>query len=162
MRAWSADVVVDADLVRRLLGQFREFSVRSLRPLAEGWDRAIWLVNEQWAFGFPRRAIAVPGMEREMQWLPLLAPLLPLPIPEPVFLGRPAEDYPWPFFGSTFLPGREACDVTLDDTGRIAVALELAGFLRCLHSAEVADASGAERLPLDSNKRANMTRRVSD
>src|SRR5919198_4471622 len=113
MRPWSAEVVVDAELVRRLIGQFPELTVHTLRPLAEGWDRALWLVDERWVFGFPRRAIVVPGIERELALLPRLAPLLPLPVPRPVFFGRPAAGFPWPFFGSALLPGREVCDVAL-------------------------------------------------
>jgi aminoglycoside phosphotransferase (APT) family kinase protein len=152
--------VVDAELARRLIGQFPELRVDSLRPLAEGWDRAIWLVNQRWLFGFPRRAMVVPGIEREMALPPLLAPLLPLPIPRPVFLGRPADGYPWPFFGTAFLPGQEACDVPLDDAARTAVALEVAAFLRRLHSGEVAEVIGAAALPVDPNGRADMGRRV--
>jgi aminoglycoside phosphotransferase (APT) family kinase protein len=160
VRVWDAEVVVDADLVGRLLGQFAGLHVESLRLLSEGWDRASWLVNEQWVFGFPRRAIAVPGIEREVRFLPVLAPLVPLPIPRPVFVGRAGDGFPWPFFGSGFLPGREACDVPLDDAGRVAVGLELAAFLRRLHGPEVADAIGAGDLPLDGNRRADMLRRV--
>jgi aminoglycoside phosphotransferase (APT) family kinase protein len=160
VRPWTAEVVVDARLARRLIGQFPELTVESLLPLAEGWDRAIWLVNQRWVFGFPRRAVAVPGIEREMTLLPRLAPLLPLPIPRPVFLGRPADGYPWPFFGGAFLPGHEACDASLDDAARIAVALDLAAFLRRLHSGEVAAAIGAAELPADPNGRADMARRV--
>jgi len=160
VRPWAAEVVVDAELARQLIGQFPELRVDSLRPLAEGWDRAIWLVNQRWLFGFPRRAIVVPGIEREMALLPLLAPLLPLPIPRPVFLGRPADGYPWPFFGSAYLPGQEACDVPLDGAARAAVALDVAAFLRRLHSDELAQAIGAAALPVDPNRRADMGHRV--
>jgi aminoglycoside phosphotransferase (APT) family kinase protein len=160
MRLWEAEVTVDGPLARRLLDQFPDLEVQSLRPIAEGWDRAVWLVNDEWVFGFPRREIVVPGLEREIRWLPLLAPLLPLPIPQPAFVGRPADGFPWPFFGSRFLPGREVVEAPLDDDGRSEVMLELAGFLRRLHSSEVARAVGADGLPHDANQRADMGRRV--
>ena len=160
MRVWHAEVVVDDQLARRLIAQFPELEIDTLRLLADGWDRAAWLLNEEWVFGFPRRAAAVPGIEREMKLLPRLAPLLPLPIPVPVFLGRPADEYPWPFFGSAFLRGQESCDVELDDAGRIDAGLELAAFLGQLHSVEVAEAVGIEELPVDPNQRADMPRRV--
>jgi aminoglycoside phosphotransferase (APT) family kinase protein len=152
---WSAEIVVDEGLARLLLRQFPELSVDTLRPLAEGWDNAVWIVNERYAFRFPRRQIAIPGVELELAVLPTLAPLLPLPIPDPVFRGRPAEGYPWPFFGSELLPGRETCDAELDDAARLEVMLELAGFLRTLHAVEL-----DEPLPLDANSRADMTKRV--
>ena len=126
MRRWHAEVVVDEELARRLIGQFPEVTLDSLRPFAEGWDNAVWVANEQWAFRFPRRAVAVPGVEVEIATLPLLAPILPLPIPTPVFFGRAADGYPWPFFGSALLQGREACDVALDDDARMGIALEVA------------------------------------
>ena len=76
MREWSADVAVDEELVRRLIrGQFPELDLRSLRLVAEGWDNAVWLVDERWAFRFPRRAIAIPGVEREVAVVPRLSPL---------------------------------------------------------------------------------------
>src|SRR5206468_2618890 len=106
MPDWTAELVVDERLARRLLAQFPELEVESLRPFAEGWDYTIWLVNEHWTFRFPRREIAVPGVRREIAVLPELAPLLAIPVPAPVFVGRPAEAFPWPFFGSELLPGR--------------------------------------------------------
>jgi aminoglycoside phosphotransferase (APT) family kinase protein len=152
---WSAEIVVDDGLAQRLLAQFPELLVESLRPLAEGWDNAVWVVNERYAFRFPRRQIAIPGVELELAFLPRLAPLLPLPIPDPIFRGRPADGYPWPFFGSELLPGLETCEAELDDETRLEVALQLASFLRTLHGTEP-----DELLPADANSRADMTQRA--
>jgi len=114
VREWSAEVVVDESLARRLIGgQFPELELGSLLLLAEGWDNTVWVGDGRWAFRFPRRAIAIPAIERAQALLPRLAPLLPLPIPEPVLLGRPADGYPWPFFGAVLLPGREVSEVAL-------------------------------------------------
>jgi aminoglycoside phosphotransferase (APT) family kinase protein len=149
---------VDEALARRLLRQFHELELHSLRLVGTGWDRTLWLVNETWAFGFPRREIVVPGIERELVWLPRLAPLLPLPIPVPRFVGKPSEDFPWPFYGAAFIPGVEAWQEPLGDEARLTVLLELAGFLHRLHDEEVLEL-GAE-LPINGNARADMTRRV--
>jgi aminoglycoside phosphotransferase (APT) family kinase protein len=155
VREWSAEVAVDAALVRRLLAQFRELELRSLRLLAEGWDNSVWVVDERWAFRFPRRTIAIPGVERELEVLPQLAGLLPLPIPVPRFVGRPTDEYPWPFFGGPVLPGREVADAALSDAARRRLARPLATFLRALHSAEIPAA-----LPEDPMGRGDMARRV--
>jgi aminoglycoside phosphotransferase (APT) family kinase protein len=153
---WRADFSVDESLVRRLIaGQFPELEPASLRLLAEGWDNAVWLVDERWAFRFPRRKLAIPGVEREIAVLPALASWLPVPIPAPVFVGRPALGYPWPFFGAELLPGVEAGDAALGDDARIRLAPPLAGFLRALHDAEL-----DQELPLDPNWRGDMPRRV--
>ena len=155
MPTWTAELVVDEQLVRRLLAQFQGLDAGSLRPFAEGWDYSIWVVDERWAFRFPRREIVVPGVRREIAVLPELAPLLPIPVPEPVFVGEPADGFPWPFFGSALLTGRELGDAELDNDARVEVARVLARFLRVLHETEV-----AYELPADANRRADMTTRV--
>jgi aminoglycoside phosphotransferase (APT) family kinase protein len=158
VREWSAEVVVDADLVRRLIGgQFPELPVRALRLFAEGWDNAVWLVDDEWAFRFPRRAIALPGVGHELGVLPILAPLLPLAIPVPAFVGRPGQGYPWPFFGSRLIAGREAEGALLDANA----ATQLALFLRDLHADSTrAAVAGRHMLPDDPNRRADMALRA--
>lgn len=159
MPEWSAEVAVDEELVRGLLGeQFGELELRSVRLFGEGWDNAVWLVDERWIFRFPRRRIAVPGVERAIALLPRLAPLLPLPVTTPVFAGRPAHGFPWPFYGAPLLPGRELADAGLHDDARIRLARPLGSFLRALHSSDV---EGAGALPVDHNRRADMALRVA-
>ena len=156
MRVWDAEVTIDEPLVRRLITEPR---VDSLSLLSEGWDRSVWLVNERLVFAFPRRAAVVEPLEREIALLPRLARLLPLPITEPSVVGRPSKDYPWPFFGAEFVPGRELCDVD-PRMPRTQIGVDAARFLRRLHSAEVAAAIDAPVLPVDPTGRADMTRRV--
>ena len=93
MPVWSAEVEVDERLVRRLLAQF-ELGDARLRKLAEGWDNSVWVVDERYAFRFPQREVAIPGLEREIAVLPKLAPQLPLPVPVPAFVGEPTESTP--------------------------------------------------------------------
>jgi aminoglycoside phosphotransferase (APT) family kinase protein len=152
---WSPELVVDEALVRRLLTQFPELELRSLRKLAEGWDNSVWLVDERYAFRFPHREIAIPGFQRELEVLPRL-PQLPLPVPRPLFVGSPDESFPWPFFGSELLPGAESGDAEPDDATRIEVGLGLARFLRELHAVEP-DAA----LPYDPNGRTDMRLRAT-
>ena len=133
MPVWSAEVDLDEGLVRRLLAQFALDGAR-LHKLAEGWDNSVWVVDARYAFRFPRREVAIPGLEREIAVLPKLAPQLPLPVPVPAFVGEPTEEYPWPFFGAELIPGVEAGVAELDDEARLAIALELAAFLRALHA----------------------------
>jgi aminoglycoside phosphotransferase (APT) family kinase protein len=154
MPVWTAEIEIDEWLVRGLLAQFGLDGAR-LRKLAEGWDNSVWVVDERYAFRFPHRAVAIPLLERELAVLPKLAPLLPLPIPGPAFVGEPTTLYPWPFFGAALIPGVEAGVAELDDQARLRVALELAGFLRALHAIEL-----EEPLPLDPNGRTDMPKRA--
>ncbi|HLI57426.1 MAG TPA: phosphotransferase [Actinomycetota bacterium] len=164
MPEWSPEIAVDEVLARRLIGaQFPEHASASLEPFAEGWDNTLWLVNGAMLFRFPRRAVAVDGVRREIAVLPNLARLLPIPITRPELVGQPAPDsgYPWPFFAAPLLPGRESSEAGLDDAARAALGPTLAGFLRALHSDEVASAvRGVAELPVDPFGRADMQPRV--
>jgi aminoglycoside phosphotransferase (APT) family kinase protein len=162
MPEWSAEIVVDEALARRLLHeQLPQLEARSLRLLATGWDNAVFLVDGKWAFRFPRRELAVPLVEREVAVLPKLESLVPLPIPVPRFVGRPSGSYPWPFLGAEHLPGRELGSISLDDSREREIAAGLARFLRALHSGETLSAiAERDRLPEDPNGRADMACRV--
>lgn len=162
MPAWTPERKVDEALVRRLVGdQFPELRLASVRFLAAGWDAAVWVIDESWAFRFPLREVVVPGVERELELLPLLAPHLPLPIPVPHFRGRPSEHYPWPFFGARLIPGVEVSDAVIDGQARLRMASALGEFLAVLHDRTVLDAAAtAYALPEDANRRADMRARV--
>src|SRR5207244_1479421 len=73
-------------------------------------------------------------LERENRILPLLAPRLPLPIPVPLFVGRPEERFSWPFAGYRLLPGRTMCRAALDEVQRLRAAEPIARFLSALHT----------------------------
>jgi aminoglycoside phosphotransferase (APT) family kinase protein len=153
---------VDAGLVRALLGeQFPALDASSARLLAEGWDNAVWVVEERWAFRLPRREIAVPLVARELAVLPRLAPLLPVPVPAPELVGEPSELFPRPFFGALLLPGDELGDAELSDDARDGLGARLGAFLRALHAPGVREQADPDRrLPLDPNGRADMAVRV--
>ena len=156
MREWAAEITVDESLARRLIGtQFPELELRSLTLLGQGWDMTVWLVDDQWVFRFPRREMVIPGLENEVSHLPQLASLVPLPIPIPTYIGEPSSEYRWPFYGASFLAGRELAEAALDDGGRTALARPLGEFLRALPRTRL----GAD-LPLDPVGRADMTLRV--
>jgi aminoglycoside phosphotransferase (APT) family kinase protein len=154
--AWTPEFVVAEEQALRLItAQFPVFEHPFLRLLGEGWDNTVWLVDESVVFRFPRRALAVPGLEREMEVLPVLAPQLTLPIPVPTYLGVPADGFPWPYFGAPLIEGKEPADAHLDDGGRIRLARPLGAFLRELHSV-----SGFGSLPEDPMGRADMAKRA--
>ena len=162
MPEWDAEVEIDETLVRALLSdQFPELDASSARLLGEGWDNAVWVVEERWAFRFPRREIAIPGVHRELTVSPRLATLVPLPIPVPTFVGKPSGRYRWPFFGAPLIRGREAADAGLADEERVELGRALGRFLRALHAPATLSEVDPERdLPLDPNRRADMRARV--
>jgi aminoglycoside phosphotransferase (APT) family kinase protein len=153
---WSPEVLVDETLARRLVReQFPEVEADSLRLLGQGWDTTVWLVDDAWAFRFPRKEFAIDGLGREIAYLPKIAPLLPLSIPVPTLVGEPTDEFAWPFYGAPFLPGRELAEVGPSDEARVQLARPLAEFLRALHDLDLeAD------LPADPVHRADMSYRA--
>lgn len=162
MRDWDADITIDEELVRSLLAeQFPELELRSVRILGEGFDNAVWLIDEECAFRFPRRAIAVPLVAREVAVLTRVAPLLPVAVPVPAFVGAESERFPRPFFGHRVLPGSELADAHLTDSDRARVGMDVGRFLRTLHVPATRELVDARRtLPVDPNRRADMPFRV--
>ncbi len=160
MPQWDPEVEVGVERARRLIGgQFPELAEAHIRALDTGWDNTVHLVDGRWAFRFPRRQIAVPGVEREIEVLPRLAANLPLPVPEPRWVGVAADDYPWPWFGAPYLPGREVAVVASPDDARVGLGVAVGEFLRALHAPRLRSRIGPT-LPHDPNRRADMPFRV--
>jgi aminoglycoside phosphotransferase (APT) family kinase protein len=161
MHDWSPEVVVDQALARRLIGaSFPEVRLDAIRLLGEGWDSTAWLVDEEWVFRFPRRAV-VPGFRRELVVVPRLAPALPLPVPVAVHRGEPSAEFGWPFAGSRLVPGRELADAAPEDPARVRHGRALGRFLRALHDVDPASVTiDGEPLPIDANGRADMRDRA--
>ena len=155
MPDWDPEVVVDEALARRLLAeQFPELAGATVRRHASGWDNTVFAVDDRWAFRFPRRALAIPGVERELEHLPRLAAALPVLIPAPLRVGVPSPAFPWPFYGARLLPGVEPTPA-FDAAARNRLAAPLGRFLRALHDLEV-----PAGLPHDPLGRVDMARRV--
>ena len=159
MPEWSAEISVDPELARRLIReQFPELQFKTVRLLGTGWDNTVHLIDDTWVFRFPRRAIAVPGIEREIAVLPRLT-ALPLAIPVPRFIGTGSSGYPWPFVGARYIRGRELTETAVNDAERDALGAPLGRFLRSLHD-PTRLLSFAELLPADPMGRVDMGQRV--
>ncbi len=154
--AWAAEILVTPDLAAELIaGQFPDLAGAAVVPLATGWDNTVYRVGGEWLFRFPRREIAVPGVRREIAVLPRLAPRLPLPIPDPRFIGQPTDRYRWPFFGARLVPGTELAACGLPEDARTAAAAGTGRFLRALHDPALAALTADAGLPVDPMSRAS-------
>ncbi|MBG0829238.1 phosphotransferase [Planomonospora sp. ID67723] len=152
---WEAEHDVGEAAAAALVGeQFPHLRGAPVEPLATGWDNTVHLVGGRLVFRFPRRAIALPGIEREIAVLPALAPRLPLALPVPAHVGRPGGSYPWPFWGAELIPGQELAEARLSEAGRMRAAAGLGAFLRVLHDPGLAAEVGAD-LPVDPMRRGD-------
>jgi aminoglycoside phosphotransferase (APT) family kinase protein len=116
MKLHDDEVDIDTDLVRRLVAE--QFRYLSHLPVAEfrstGTVNAIYRLGDALCIRLPRVQRWARDLDREVTWLPVLAPGLTLQVPEPVGKGQPTRDYPfsWAIFrwieGQTYAPGRIA------------------------------------------------------
>lgn len=145
----EAELVIDADLVSRLLAaQCPHLDDPHVEAFAHGWDNEIFALGPSLLVRLPRREAAAHLIEHEVAALPRLAPLLPAPVPVPVFAGQPSAEYPWCWTVVPRLPGTSAADRPPAD--RDAAAPGLAEFLAALHrpAPESAPANPFRGVPL--------------
>lgn len=104
------EVPVDETLVRALLSEQMPDLADEPLAIVEPWgtDNAIWRLGDDLVVRLPRIGWATGQVDRERRWLPLLAPHLSTPIPEPVAVGEPGAGYPWAWAVHRWLPGEPA------------------------------------------------------
>jgi aminoglycoside phosphotransferase (APT) family kinase protein len=132
-RMHDDELETDEALVRRLLAaQFPQWAELPLVALpASGTDNIIYRLGDELSVRLPRRrGSAVEWLDKEFEWLPKLAPLLPLSVPAPIARGAPGEGYPHEWAVHGWLEGDDATRAPLD-LPRAAVDLaELLASLR--------------------------------
>ncbi|MFF1924235.1 aminoglycoside phosphotransferase family protein [Streptomyces sp. NPDC058221] len=139
---------IDTVLVRRLVdSQFPQWAGLPLTTVdPAGSDHVIHRLGTGLSVRLPRHSGAIGQARKESEWLPRLAPHLPLTVPVPVAVGRPGLGYPWPWAVTRWLHGEVATVEALADSPGTAVAL--AGFLTALQQFTTADiaAPGAQEV----------------
>lgn len=154
---WEAEQVIEPPIALQLIQeQFPELSARHIRLLGAGWDNTAFIVDEDMAFRFPRRKIALDFLETEWRALPKIAPHLSMPIPVPKWKGSPSAHFPWPFIGYRMIPGFTACYANLPEEQRAALAVPIARFLAELHSLPTSEMSHCHST-IDNRSRIDWT-----
>lgn len=130
-RMHADELEIDEALVRRLLAdQFPEWADLPLglvEPM--GTDNAIFRLGDDLSVRLARRDGPTRPGGKEYDWLPRLAPLLPLEIPLPVAQGRPTREYPWFWDVLSWLAGATAPVAEID---AVDAARDLARFVAAL------------------------------
>lgn len=136
---------IDTALVGRLIaGQFPQWAHLPIQPVRPGgWDNRTFHLGDAMTVRLPSAAHYAKQVEKEQQWLPRLAPHLPLPIPTPLAMGAPAEGYPWSWSIYRWLNGGPASVVPIAD--RRLFATDLARFLTALQRIDAAGGPPAGR-----------------
>ncbi len=133
------EIDTDAGLVRRLLAsqhpQWAKLPIE--RVPSAGTDNAMYRLGDELAVRLPRRPGTATAVAKEQRWLPVLAPRLPLAVPDLVAAGDPDAAFPHPWSVVRWLPGELATLDRLHDP--VQAALDLAAFVLAL---QALDATG--------------------
>lgn len=116
------EVPVDEELVGHLLGaQLPDLAHLPLRRVEPwGTDHGIWRLGDDLVIRLPRIGWAQGQVALEAEWLPRLAPHLPIAVPQPVAVGQPAFGYPFQWAVHRWLPGEGAGPATITDPHQFA------------------------------------------
>jgi aminoglycoside phosphotransferase (APT) family kinase protein len=141
------ELEVGEALVRQLLAEqfpaWSELPLRRIEP--SGTVNAIFRLGDGLSVRLPRREGPTEPGSRELEWLPTLAPQLPLEIPVPVAQGRPGAGYPWFWEIHSWIDG-ETVPVEAIDT--IQAARDLAELVRALQEIDPTGAPPGRGIPL--------------
>ncbi|WP_433006286.1 aminoglycoside phosphotransferase family protein [Kribbella sp. CA-294648] len=123
---------IDAGLVKRLVkAQFPQWSELTVAPVkVDGWDNRTYQLGDAMTVRLPTAASYAPAVDKENEWLPRLAPQLPVAVPEVLGKGVPGEGYAFNWSVRRWLEGETAAVERIDDLPGFAVAV--AEFIRAL------------------------------
>lgn len=94
-----------------------------LREVDTGWDFKVLILDDEWVVRWPRHKLSVEEIEKEVELLPALAPLLPIEVPRFEYVSRE----PW-LVAYRFIKGEPL--VAEDPDG-------VRAFLEALHAIDV-------------------------
>ena len=141
------ELQIEEALVRSLLAaQFPEWAdlpVRRVEP--SGTVNAIFRVGDELSVRLPRRDGPTTPGSKELEWLPRLAPLLPVDIPVPVAQGRPSAGYPWFWEIHTWVEGEA---IPVDEIDATGAARDLAALVGAMQQLDPAGAPHGRGIPL--------------
>jgi aminoglycoside phosphotransferase (APT) family kinase protein len=149
----SDEVETDPSLVSRLLAdQFPQWANLPIEPVeSSGTDNAIYRLGEHMAARLPRIPGGTGTIDKELRWLPKLAPLLPVAISQPLAKGSPGQGYPWHWSVHRWLDGESVNVERMADP--VGLAQDLGGFVAALRRIDTAagpipEQEGSRGLPL--------------
>jgi aminoglycoside phosphotransferase (APT) family kinase protein len=133
----KADITPDV-AARLVATQFPKWAGLPVVPVAlDGWDNTTFRFGGELCVRLPSADAYVAQIEKEHRWLPVLAPQLPLQIPEPVAVGEPSTEFPRPWSIFRWIDGDHATVERIGDLPTFAG--ELAEFLAALYAVDAKD-----------------------
>ncbi len=144
----EGEVDIEVGLVRNLLDdqlpQFRQLPLEAMR--STGTVNAIFRLGDGLCVRLPRVAHWAGNLDKELAWLPTLAPCVPVAVPEAVASGAPGRGYPFRWAVYRWIDGEPFALERVHDESE--VARDLAAFVTALRTVEPAGAPRSGREPL--------------
>lgn len=146
------EIAIDVSLVRALVDRaFPRWAALPLRRLnASGSTNALFRLGTDLLVRLPRQPGGSATIDKEARWLPVIAPALPVAVPEIVAVGQPDLSYPERWSIVRWLDGDVATALDPDgppDPGRTDLAADLANLITALRRLDVpSDASSDDAL----------------
>jgi aminoglycoside phosphotransferase (APT) family kinase protein len=146
-RMHADELEIDEALVERLLAEqfpgWADLPVSRVEPA--GTVNAIFRLGDELSVRLARREGPTEPGGKDLDWLPRLAPLLPLEIPLPVAQGRPSSEYPWFWEIHSWVDGRT---LPVEEMDAIQAARDLAAFVAALQRVDPTGAPPGRGIPL--------------
>ena len=146
-RMHDDELELDEGLVRRLLAeQFPEWAKLPLQRIEpSGTVNAIFRLGDELSVRLPRRQGPTEPGSVELEWLPKLAPQLPVEVPLPVAQGRPGGEYPWFWEIHSWVEGEI---VPVEEIDAVQAARDVAELVAALRRIDPAGAPQGRGIPL--------------
>jgi aminoglycoside phosphotransferase (APT) family kinase protein len=154
------EAAVNKRLVAKLLSeqypQFSDLPLRKVEPA--GSDNVMFRLGHDLVLRFPRIPAASRQLDKEIEWLPRLAPLLPLEVPVPIERGEPSQGYPFSWSIYRWIKGETASTAAVLDN--CLAAKDLACFVKSLQ--QIDTAGGPAAGPPNSSRGIPLNMRDSE
>jgi aminoglycoside phosphotransferase (APT) family kinase protein len=119
-------------LIARQFPQWADLPVTPVK--IDGWDNRTYRLGTELTARLPTHESYTAAIEKEHEWLPVLAPYLPVAIPEAVAKGAPGEGYPYHWAIRRWIDGETASLETVADLNEFARSI--AEFVLALQSVD--------------------------
>lgn len=155
------EIDINTVIARQLLvNQFPNWADLCLQILCnEGTDNVMYKLGHDKVLRLPRTVRSARNIDKERLWLPKLAPILPISIPEILYNGRPESNYPLPWLIFRWLEGQNPNTENMVDHHQAAV--DLGNFVVEMRNISPINSPNSKRgLPLntrDAETRAAIT-----
>lgn len=113
--------------------QFPQWADLPVTPVKiDGWDNRTYRLGTELTARLPTHETYTAAIDKEHEWLPVLAPYLPVAIPEAVAKGSPGEGYPYHWAIRRWIDGETATSENIADLDEFARSI--AEFILALQS----------------------------